>query len=315
MNKTNESDKIFIAGHNGMVGSAIFRQLEIAGFTRIITKDRKELNLIKEQDVTAFFDEIRPDVVIIAAARVGGIQANIDSPADFLYENLAIQNNIIHNANLSNVKKLIFLGSSCIYPKECPQPMSEEYLLTGPLEPTNEGYALAKIAGLKLVEFYAQQYELDGLTLLPCNLYGTNDHFDLKNSHVLSSLVKRFCDAIDDKMTEVMLWGTGKAKREFMHVDDFARSVLYFIQNPPPHRLLNVGVGEDVSIYQLAKMISRAAGYAGKILWDDTKPEGMLRKCMDISRQKELGFVAKVSLEEGINKSIVEYRDLKRKGL
>ena len=311
--KMNQTDRIYIAGHNGMVGSAIVRLLEKRGFDNLILRSSKELDLRDFLAVGKFFKAEKPDVVILAAARVGGIQANIDHPADFLYENLAIQNNVIHQSYLNGVKKFCFLGSSCIYPRECPQPMKEEYLLTGPLEPTNEGYALAKIAGIKMIEFYRKQYGLHGISVMPCNLYGTNDSFDPLHAHVLSALVKKFVDAADNKAQSVTMWGTGTARREFMHVDDAAEAILFLMEYYDSPQLINIGWGEDVSIKELALLIAQKAGFEGELIWDTTKPDGMLRKCMDVSRIKTLGYASKITLKKGIQKTIEEYRELKRK--
>jgi len=310
----NKLNKIFIAGHTGMVGSAILRNLKKNGYENIVTKSRVDLDLKNEFQVEQFFKENKPDIVILAAAKVGGIQANINAPAEFLFDNLTIQNNVIHQSYCHGVKKFFFLGSSCIYPKECPQPMSEEHLLSGSLEPTNEGYALAKIAGIKLVETYHQQYGFDSLSLIPCNLYGTNDHFDLKNSHVLSALVRRFSDAVEVNSSEITLWGTGKARREFLHVDDLASAVKFFLENPTQHRRINIGSGEDISIYDLAYKVAKARGYRGTINWDSSKPEGMLRKCLDISKQTSEGYSPLITLDQGIAQTISEYKELKRKG-
>lgn len=306
-----KSEKIFIAGHKGMVGSALERIFRKAGYNNIITKTRSELNLINYEDVNLFFANEKIDYVILSAARVGGIQANIEMPAEFLYENLQIQNNIIHLAYVNNVKKLLFFGSSCIYPKECEQPMKEEFLLTGKLEPTNEGYALAKIAGIKMLESYYKQYGFKSISIMPCNLYGTNDSFHPQNAHVLSSLVRKFVDAVDQGITEVHLWGTGVARREFMHVDDVAKAALFYLENREETNFINVGWGEDVSIKELAEIIAGAAGYNGKISWDSSKPDGMLKKCMDVSNMHNSGFKPTITLLEGINKTITEYKNLK----
>ncbi len=304
---------IYIAGHTGMVGSAIKRLLEKEGYSNLVYATSKELDLTNQQAVKAFFEKYKPEYVILAAAKVGGIQANIDSPAVFLHDNLAIQNNIIHQSYLHKVEKLVFLGSSCIYPKECPQPMKEEYLLTGKLEPTNEGYALAKIAGLKLCEFYYKQYGFKSISLMPCNLYGENDSFDLQHSHVLSALVKRFSDAKNTHADSITLWGTGIAKREFMHVNDCAKSVLFMLENYKNYgSFINVGWGEDISIKELAEMISQKVGFEGQILWDDTKPNGMLRKCMDVSEMKNIGFEPKITLDEGVAQMITLYKQVKQ---
>lgn len=309
----NQTDRVYVAGHNGMVGSGIVRLLKKRGFDNLILRSSKELDLRDSLAVETFFEAERPEIVILAAARVGGIQANIDHPAEFLYENLAMQNNVIHQSYLHGVKKLCFLGSSCIYPRECPQPMKEEYLLTGPLEPTNEGYALAKIAGFKMIEFYRKQYGFCGISVMPCNLYGTNDSFDPLHSHVLSALVKKIVDAVDNKAQNVTIWGTGKARREFMHVDDAAEAILFLMEHYDSPKIINIGWGEDVSIKELALLIAQKAGFEGKLIWDTSRPDGMLRKCMDVSRMKDLGYTPKITLEEGIQKTIEEYKELKRK--
>lgn len=308
-----KNSSIYIAGHTGMVGSAIKRLLEKEGYTNLIYATSKELNLTNQQEVKTFFEENKPEYVIFAAAKVGGIQANIDNPALFLHDNLAIQNNIIHQSYLNGVEKLVFLGSSCIYPKECPQPMKEDYILTGKLEPTNEGYALAKIAGLKLCEFYYKQYNFKSISLMPCNLYGENDSFDLQHSHVLSALVKRFSDAKKIKSDIITLWGTGIARREFMHVNDCAGSVLFMLENYKNYgSFINIGWGEDISIKELAEMIARKVGFQGQIIWDDTKPNGMLRKCMDVADMQKIGFQPKITLEEGVTQMIQIYNNFSK---
>jgi len=304
-------DKIYIAGHRGLVGSAIVRQLESRGFANLLMRTHKELNLLDEVAVRDFFNKERPNIVILAAARVGGIQANVDYPAEFLYENLCIQNNVIHQSHLHKVKKLCFLGSSCIYPKECSQPIKEDYLLSGKLEPTNEGYALAKISGIKMVEFYKKQYDLNGISIMPCNLYGTNDSFNPLYSHVLSSLVKRFVDAVDQSLSDVTVWGSGIARREFMHVDDAAEAILFLIENYNELEFINVGVGKDISIKELAQLVAEKTGYQGNISWDLSKPDGMLKKCLDVSKLTELGYSPKISLPKGIEKTIQEYKKTK----
>ncbi|MHA8084020.1 GDP-L-fucose synthase family protein [Aquirufa antheringensis] len=302
-----KSSKIYIAGHNGMVGSSIKKLLIEKEYDNILVKNKSELNLLDQTAVSDFFLNERPEVVILAAAKVGGINANIQSPADFLYQNLQIQNNIIHSSHLSRVKKIIFLGSSCIYPKDCLQPMKEEYLLTGKLEETNEGYALAKISGLKMLEFYKKQYGLNSLSLMPCNLYGPNDSFNLEHSHVLSALVKRFSDAVIENSSEIKLWGTGIARREFMHVDDLARAVLHFSNSYIEVPFFNIGWGDDISIKELALLIANKVKFNGKIIWDDTKPNGMLRKCMDVTLMKSLGFSPNIDLSNGIDEMIKIY--------
>jgi GDP-L-fucose synthase len=307
----NKNKKIYIAGHNGMVGSATMRLMQQEGYTNLVYRSSKELNLTSQPAVHAFFEAEKPEVVILAAAKVGGIQANIDNPATFLIDNLQIQNNICEAALKNGVEKLVFLGSSCIYPKECPQPMKEEYLLTGKLEPTNEGYALAKIAGLKLLEGMHKQYGFNSISLMPCNLYGPNDSFDLKHSHVLSALVKRFTDAADNNDADITLWGTGIARREFLHVDDVARAIVFMMENYEDPAFINIGCGTDVSIKELAEMIAQKTGFKGEILWDSTKPNGMLKKCMDVSRMKALGFEPAISLEQGVDQMIEIYKKLK----
>jgi GDP-L-fucose synthase len=306
-----KSSKIFIAGSRGMVGSSIKRLLENQGYKNIITASKGELDLRGQVAVKDFLSKTKPEYVILAAAKVGGINANIENPAIFLYDNLCIQNNVIHYSYETGVKKLIFLGSSCIYPKECPQPMKEEYLLTGKLEPTNEGYALAKIAGLKMCEGYFKQYNFKSISLMPCNLYGPNDSFDLQHSHVLSALVKRFTDAKDQNLPEITLWGTGIAKREFMHVNDLAEATLFMIENYDSIDFINIGWGEDISIKDLAELIASKVGYKGQLIWDSTKPNGMLRKCMDVSQMKALGYSPKISLEQGLDEMIAIYNSLK----
>jgi len=303
-----KSSKIYIAGHNGMVGSAIHRHFQANGYANILTRTFEELDLRDQQAVRSFFETEKPGYVILAAARVGGINANMKHPAEFLYDNLQIQNNIIHQAYLSGVKKLVFLGSSCIYPKVCPQPMKEEYLLDGKLEPTNEGYAIAKIAGLKMCEYYNRQYGFNSISLMPCNLYGPNDSFDLQHSHVLSALVKRFTDSVNQKQSGISLWGTGIARREFMHVDDVARAVLFMFENYNSVDFINIGWGEDVSIRELAELIAGKTGFHGEINWDHTKPDGMLKKCLDVSRMRAMDFHPKITLDQGIDQMIEIYR-------
>lgn len=295
-----------------MVGSAIKRLFEQLGYTNVITASRKDLDLKDQSALASFLKKNNPDYVILAAAKVGGINANITYPANFLYDNLLIECNVIHQSYLSGVKKMIFLGSSCIYPKDCPQPMKEEYLMTGKLEPTNEAYALAKIVGLKLTETYKRQYGFDSINLMPCNLYGPNDSFDLAHSHVLSALVRKYTDAKETEVPTITLWGTGIARREFMHVDDLAKAVLYMIENYNTTDIINIGWGTDVSIKELAEIIASKVGYQGKTLWDDTKPEGMLRKCMDVSKMKSLKFHPSITLLEGIDQMIKIYSEFKK---
>jgi GDP-L-fucose synthase len=304
----NKTDKIYVAGHTGMAGSAVCRELESSGFKNIITQTSKQLDLRNSQTVCNFFEKRKPDYVFFCAGRVGGININSKEPASFLYDNLMMAANVIHSSHLQGVKKLCFLGSSCIYPRECPQPMKEEYLLTGPLEPTNEGYAVAKLAGYKMAYFYAKQYGMNTISLMPCNLYGKNDHFDLKKAHVLSSLVRRFVDAVELKKNEVTLWGTGSAKREFMNVDDFAKAAIMLMGKLNSPEIINVGTGEDISIKALAEKIASATGFNGEIKWDSSMPDGMPRKCLDITKIRQLGFAPEISLEQGIEEMIREYR-------
>jgi GDP-L-fucose synthase len=305
--KLNKTDKIFVAGHRGMVGSAMVRALSAAGFSTIVTRSKSELDLTDNSRVKDFFRSEKPDIVLLAAARVGGIQANIDSPADFIYENVSIQSNVIHNSYLQGVKKLVFFGSSCMYPRECPQPMKEEYILDGKPEPTNEGYALAKITGMKMAQAYHKQYGLDVLNVIPCNLYGINDSFDPIKSHVLSALVRKFTDAKAGGSSSITLWGTGIARRELMHADDLADSVVFLMENYNSPECINIGPGTDISIRELAEKIREMTGFTGEIKWDSSKPDGMLRKCMDVTRLNALGFKTRISLEEGIKSVMKEY--------
>lgn len=304
-------EKIFVAGHRGMVGSAIVRALTRAGHTNLLLRTRSELDLCDSEQVRQFMSLQRPRVVILAAARVGGIQANLDAPADFIFENLQIQNNVIDSAARHGTKQLCFLGSSCIYPRLSPQPMKEEYLQTGPVEPTNEGYAIAKIAGLTMAKAYQQQYGMQVVCPLPCNLYGSNDSFDLTKSHVLSALVRRFVDARDQGAESITLWGTGRARREFMHVDDLADAVLLIMDHWKSPEIINVGTGTDVSIRELAEMISAKTGFQGTIQWDESRPDGMPRKCMDVEKLSQLGFQPRIDLNQGIEQMVAEYTAIK----
>jgi GDP-L-fucose synthase len=307
-----KKSRIYIAGHRGMVGASIQREFESRGYQSLISASHSELDLLQQSTVDKFFKDMRPEYVVIAAARVGGIQANIDRPASFLYENLQIQNNLIHCSHLYSVKKVCFLGSSCIYPRNCPQPMREEHLLDGPLEPTNEGYAIAKIAGIRLCQFYGKQYGLKSVSLIPCNLYGRNDSFNLAHSHVLSALVKRFVDATLANADSVTLWGTGIARREFLNVDDFSRMAVSLFESRESSEIINVGSGADISIAELAQLISKTVGYRGTIAWDHSKPDGMLRKCMDVSKLLALGIEPTTSLEQGVSEMVEMYRQAKK---
>ena len=299
----NKNKKIYIAGHRGMVGSAIWRQLEHAGYTNLMGKSSKELDLRNQQAVQDFFETEKPDVVIDAAARVGGILANSSFPYQFLMENLQIQNNLIQSSVDTDVEKFIFLGSSCIYPKLAPQPLKEEYLLTGSLEPTNDAYALAKIAGIKACEAIRKQFEKDYVSLMPTNLYGTHDNFDLKTSHVLPAMIRKFHDAKENNHSTVTLWGSGTPLREFLFVDDMAASVIFALENILPEHLYNVGTGKDLTIKELAETIQKIVGHQGEIVWDSTKPDGTPRKLMDISKMHDLGWKHQVELEEGIQRT------------
>lgn len=302
---------IYVAGHRGMVGSSIVNQLKNSGYENILTITSSDLDLRNQKQVVDFFRKNDIDIVFLAAARVGGIKANISHPAEFLYDNLMIQNNIFECSRRYNIKKLIFLGSSCVYPKDCPQPMKEEYLMTGPLEPTNEGYALAKIAGLKLAKYYKDQYGLHSICPMPCNLYGPNDHFDPDNSHVLAALVMKFVNAVEGDTGYVTLWGSGVAKREFMNVQDLASALLFLIERWDTPDIINIGCGYDISIKDLAELIAKKVGYRGDIIWDRTMPDGMYRKCLDISKITNLGFKPKITLDEGIKDMINDYKKLK----
>ena len=299
--------KIFICGHRGMVGSACVRKFEKEGYSNILKRARAELDLRNQLAVKEFFDAEQPDYVILAGAKVGGIMANKTHCAEFLLENLEIQNNVIMQSYLHGVRKFCFLGSSCIYPCRAPQPIREEYLLTGPLEPTNEGYALAKIAGYKLCLYLSRQYGWNTVSLMPCNLYGTNDNYDPENSHVFPAFVRRFVTAARENKTEEVLWGTGAPLREFLHVDDVANAVYYFMQNHNDPEVVNIGSGSDITIRELAGKIAAAAGFRGEIRWDASRPDGMYRKLMDSSKARKLGWKPEITLDEGIERTVREY--------
>ncbi|WP_118952530.1 GDP-L-fucose synthase [Taibaiella helva] len=294
------SDKIYIAGHRGMVGSAIRRNLESRGFNNLVLKTSSELDLRDQQAVAAFFEAEQPGYVFLAAAKVGGIVANNTYRAEFIYDNLMIQNNVIHEAYRNQVKKLMFLGSSCIYPKLAPQPLKEEYLLTGELEPTNEPYAIAKIAGIKMCDAYRSQYGCNFVSVMPTNLYGPNDNYDLQNSHVLPAMLRKFHEARVHGIPEVTLWGTGAPLREFLHADDMADACVYLMQHYNEPGPINIGVGEDIPIRDLAEMIRNIVGYEGNIVWDSSRPDGTPRKLMDVSKLSSLGWKASIRLEDGI---------------
>ncbi len=296
----NKSSKIYIAGHNGMVGSAILRKLKSEGFTNFVLRTSKELDLTNQEAVKIFFKTEKPEYVFLAAAKVGGIQANNTYRADFLYDNLMIQNNVIHSSYVNKVKKLLFLGSSCIYPKLAPQPLKEAYLLTGELEYTNEPYAIAKIAGIKLCENYRKQYGCDFISVMPTNLYGPNDNYDLKNSHVLPALLRKFHEAKQNNDAFVEVWGTGTPKREFLHVDDLAAACYFLMETYSGTDFVNIGTGEDLSIKELAELIQKIVGFKGELKWNTNKPDGTPRKLLDVSRLNDLGWKYSIVLEEGI---------------
>jgi len=298
----NKTDKIYIAGHNGMVGSAIKRKLELEGYSNLVYKTSAELDLTNQQSVNQFFEQEKPQVVILAAAKVGGIHANNVFRADFIYQNLMIEANVIHASYMHKVKKMLFLGSSCIYPKMAPQPLKEEYLLTAELEYTNEPYAIAKIAGIKLCESYRKQYGCDFISAMPTNLYGPNDNYDLNNSHVLPALIRKFHTAKKEKQANVVIWGSGSPMREFLHVDDLANACLFLIENYSNELHVNVGVGVDVSIKDLALMVKKIVGFEGELVFDATKPDGTPRKLMDVSKINSLGWKHTIELEEGIKR-------------
>ncbi len=294
------SDKIFVAGHRGMVGSAVMRRLKAEGFSNLVTRDRSQLDLADESPVPKILAEERADIVIVAAAKVGGIKANNDYPVEFLLENLRIQNNVIRSAYEAGVRKLLFLGSSCIYPKFAPQPIPETALLSGPLEPTNEAYAIAKIAGIKLCQAYSREYGANFISAMPTNLYGPNDNFDLETSHVLAALMRKAHEAKERKDQKLIVWGTGKPRREFLHVDDLASACLLLLEKYDSPDIINVGCGEDISIRELAELICDVVGFDGELAWDKTKPDGTPRKLLDVTKLRALGWKPAITLREGI---------------
>jgi GDP-L-fucose synthase len=298
--KLDRTARIYVAGHRGLVGSAIWRELEKRGCSNLIGRTRAELDLLNASAVAAFYRDARPESVFVAAARVGGILANNNQPAAFLYENLQIQNHLIHGAHEAGVKKLLFLGSSCIYPKLAPQPLKEEYLLTGPLEPTNEWYAVAKIAGIKMCQAYRRQYGCDFISTMPTNMYGPNDNYDLQHSHVLPALIRKFHEATVNGAKTVTCWGTGTPRREFLYADDLARACVFLMENYSEEQFINVGYGSDVIIRELANIVAGVVGFHGEIVWDASKPDGTPRKLMDSSRLLALGWRPEVDLDTGI---------------
>ncbi len=305
-----KESKIYVAGHRGMVGSAIVRKLTSLGYTNLLTRTSSDLDLRNQQKVTDFFEVEKPEYVFLAAAKVGGIVANNTYRADFLYENLAIQNNIIHGSYLNKVKKLMFLGSSCIYPKLAPQPLKESYLLSGYLEQTNEPYAIAKIAGIKMCEAYRAQYGCNFISVMPTNLYGTNDNYDLVNSHVLPAMIRKLHEAKEKGASEMTLWGTGSPMREFLHADDLAEACLFLMENYNEAELVNIGTGEDVTIKKLADLVKQIVGFQGEIVWDSSKPDGTPRKLMDVSKLHGLGWHHKIALEDGIKLAYQDFLKL-----
>lgn len=304
-----KKSKIYIAGHRGMVGSAILRKMMEEGYTNFVLRTSKELDLRNQNEVEQFFEYEKPEYVILAAAKVGGIIANMESPATFLYDNLMIQSNVIHCSYKNGVKKLLFLGSSCIYPRLASQPMKEEYLLDGKVEPTNEGYAIAKITGMKLCEMYNRQYGTDYITVMPCNLYGIGDNFDLTKSHVVPALIRKFHEAKVNAQNEAVIWGTGTARRELLYADDLADACLYLLQSYSGNEFFNIGSGADLSIAELADTIKEIVGYKGKIIFDSTKPDGMPQKLMDVTKMKDAGWVYKTELKEGLRLTYQWYLD------
>jgi GDP-L-fucose synthase len=306
----NKFDKIYIAGHRGMVGSAIHRNLVKLGYENILTRTSSQLDLRTQEAVNEFFEIERPEYVFLAAARVGGIHANNTYRGQFLYENLMIQNNVIHSAYATGVKKLLFLGSSCIYPKMAPQPLKEEYLLSGPLEHTNEPYAIAKIAGIKLCDAYRDQYGCNFISVMPTNLYGPNDNYDLENAHVLPTFIRKFHEAKIAGAKEVVIWGSGTPRREFLHADDLADACVYLMDNYNEAGLVNIGTGIDLTITDLAMMVREVVGFTGQLVYDSSKPDGTPRKLMDVSKLTGLGWTYKISLREGLEKVYSEYQSM-----
>jgi GDP-L-fucose synthase len=301
--------KIFVAGHQGLVGSALMRTLEAQGYSNFVKRSFAQLDLRNQPDVAEFFSSEKPEYVFLAAAKVGGIHANNSYPAEFIYDNLQVQNNVVHSSHVHGVKKLCFLGSSCIYPKLAPQPMKEEYLLDGKLEPTNEPYAIAKIAGIKLCQSYNRQYGTNFISVMPTNLYGMNDNFNLQTSHVLPALIRKFVDAARASLPTVTVWGTGAPRREFLYVDDMADACVFLMNNYDSGDIVNIGVGTDVSIAEVAELIRTITGFTGTIVYDSSKPDGTPRKLLDVTKIHRLGWRARVSLEEGIRTSVRWYAD------
>lgn len=303
----NLESKIYVAGHRGLVGSAIIKHLKKHGYANLILRTSLELDLTKQNEVDAFFEQEKPEYVVLAAAKVGGIAANIKYPAEFLFNNVMIEANIINSAYIHGVKKLLFLASSCIYPRNCPQPMKEEYLLDGKVEPTNEGYAIAKIFGIKMCEMYNRQYNCDFISIMPCNIYGPGDNYDPELAHVVGALIRKFHEGKINNSSEVEIWGTGNARREFLYVDDLADACLFFLNNYSGSEFFNIGMGKDVSISELAQFIKDIVGFKGEIIFNSTKPDGMPQKLLDITKAKEAGWKYKIELLNGIGKSYLDF--------
>lgn len=306
----NFTDKIYIAGHRGLAGSAIFRLLQKKGYTNLVYRNSQELDLRDQKAVADFFEKEKPDYVFLSAAKVGGIYANKEFPASFIYDNLCIQNNVIHQSYTNGVKKLLFLGSSCIYPKLSPQPIKEEYLLSGYLESTNDAYAIAKIAGIKMCQSYHKQYGSNFISAMPTNLYGPGDNYDLKNSHVLPALIRKFHEAKLNDAPTVTVWGTGNPRREFLHSDDLAAACLFLMKYYNEPEIVNIGVGKDISIGEMAKMIQQIVGYKGEIIFDTSMPDGTFQKVLDVSKINTLGWQAQIGFEEGVRKTYEIYQEL-----
>lgn len=306
-----KKSKIYIAGHSGLVGNAILKELENQGYKNLVFRTHKELDLTNKIEVERFFEEEKPEYVFLAAAKVGGIQANKNFPVEFLYQNLEIQNNVIMSAYKNKVKKLMFLGSSCIYPKFCPQPMKEEYLLSSELEPTNEAYSIAKITGLKLCEYLRKEYGVDFISVMPTNIYGPNDNFDIETSHVIPSLIRRIHEAKIKNIPEVIIWGSGSTKREFMYVDDLAKAIVFVMENYSEEKFINIGTGVDITINELANLIKEIIGYEGKLINDISKPDGTPQKLLEVSKLERLGWKYEVELKKGLEKTYQWYLENK----
>jgi len=307
-----KNPKIYIAGHTGMVGSSLLRYLEARNYSNTVVRTHSELDLTNNTDVQDFFEAEKPEIVILAAAKVGGIKANNTYPVEFLSQNLLIQTNVLEHSYKTGVKKFVYLGSSCMYPRECAQPIKEEYLLTGPLEPTNEAYAIAKISGLRLAQYYTREYGMQTLNVIPCGLYGTNDHYEPEKSHVITATIKKLTDAIENNQDEIIMWGSGSPLREFMHIDDFPGALFYLMENWDTADHINIGSGEEISIKDLTKLIADLTQYKGKIAWDTSMPDGMPRKFLDTSKLRQLGYKPTITFEDGLERTIAEYVLLKR---